>query len=155
MGLRGLTQAELARRVRITQGAIAKIANKDPTGSSHLHKIARELGTTPAYLVGEIDDPDEGASQPPPEPVLRLISMPVAIPSENVLARMFEGLLETIDLAAPKDEVARTLAQRLPTGLSRLRGLLLEPESPLIEPADEAVADLPTPRRAARPGRRT
>jgi phage repressor protein C with HTH and peptisase S24 domain len=36
------------------------IAGKS-AGSSHLHKIARELGTTAAYLVGETDDPDENA----------------------------------------------------------------------------------------------
>ena len=60
-----LTQSELARRVGITQGTIAKLANGSAYGSSHLHKIARELQTTPAYLSGEVDDPDEGAPPPP------------------------------------------------------------------------------------------
>lgn len=57
----GLTQSELARRVKITQGAVAKIVSKNPGGSSHLHKIAQELGTTPDYLTGGTDDPALGA----------------------------------------------------------------------------------------------
>ncbi len=57
----GMSQSELARRVHVTQGAIAKIASANPGGSAHLHKIARELGTTPAYLTGETDDPAAGA----------------------------------------------------------------------------------------------
>ncbi len=61
MEARGITQTELARRVEITQGAIAKIVSTNPGGSSHLHKIARVLGTTPEYLTGETDDPTEGA----------------------------------------------------------------------------------------------
>ena len=61
MDAAGLSQSELARRIQVTQGAIAKIASSNPGGSSHLHKIARELGTTPAYLTGETDDPSAGA----------------------------------------------------------------------------------------------
>ncbi|PZU13793.1 MAG: hypothetical protein DI606_04290 [Sphingobium sp.] len=61
----GLTQAELARRVNVTQGAIAKIAKNNPYRSSVLHLVARELGTTPAYLTGETDDPTSDAPQPP------------------------------------------------------------------------------------------
>jgi len=62
-----ITQSELARRVGVTQGAIAKLANNDPNGSSYLHKLARELGTTAEYLTGETEDPQEGS---PPVPQL-------------------------------------------------------------------------------------
>ncbi|MFA6125058.1 MAG: S24 family peptidase [Sphingomonas sp.] len=65
MAAAGLSQSELARRVHVTQGAIAKIVSKNPGGSSHLHKIAQELGTTPAYLTGETDDPSAGAVPTP------------------------------------------------------------------------------------------
>lgn len=61
----GMTQAELARRVNVTQGAIAKIAKNNPHRSSVLHLVARELGTTPAYLTGETDDPHADAPPPP------------------------------------------------------------------------------------------
>lgn len=61
----GMTQAELARRVNVTQGAIAKIAKNNPHRSSVLHLVARELGTTPAYLTGETDDPTADAPPPP------------------------------------------------------------------------------------------
>lgn len=58
---RGLSQSELGRRVGVSQATIAKLITGGGYGSKHLHKIAYELGTTPAYLTGETDDPDEGA----------------------------------------------------------------------------------------------
>lgn len=62
---RGLSQAELARRVGLTQPAIFALIKRNKTGSKNLHKIARELGTTPAYLEGEVDDPYLDAPEPP------------------------------------------------------------------------------------------
>ena len=53
---RKLSQSELARRIGLTQSAISNIIKRG-SGSSHIHKIARELGTTPEYLLGETDDP--------------------------------------------------------------------------------------------------
>lgn len=48
----GLSQSELARRVGITQPAVANLIKRGGR-SSHLHSIARELQTTPEYLLGE------------------------------------------------------------------------------------------------------
>ena len=56
----GLTQAALAREVGVQQGTIAKLETGLSSGSSHLHKIARILKTTPSYLACETDDPSEG-----------------------------------------------------------------------------------------------
>ncbi|MBB3691475.1 helix-turn-helix domain-containing protein [Sphingomonas sp. BK580] len=61
----GMTQSELARRVGVKQPTIYKLLRTSKKGSTHLHKIARELGTTPAYLSGETDDPFEDAPAPP------------------------------------------------------------------------------------------
>ncbi|WP_082451077.1 helix-turn-helix domain-containing protein [Sphingomonas sp. Leaf22] len=61
----GLSQSELARRAHITQGTIGGLLSGKSRSSSHLHVIARELGTTPAYLTGEVDDPDRDAPEPP------------------------------------------------------------------------------------------
>lgn len=61
----GLSQNGLAQRIGISQAAIAKITRGDSFGSKHLHRIARELGTTPAWLTGETDDPSEGALPAP------------------------------------------------------------------------------------------
>jgi transcriptional regulator with XRE-family HTH domain len=61
-----ISQAELGRRVGLTQPAIANLIHRNKTGTSHLHRIARELGTTPAYLAGETDDPDHNAPDTPP-----------------------------------------------------------------------------------------
>lgn len=57
MNQAGLSQAALARRVGVSQQAIARLASGEVQGSKHLHRIARELGTTPAYLTSETDDP--------------------------------------------------------------------------------------------------
>lgn len=66
----GLSQAGLARKIGVAQATIAKLALGESTGSKHLHRIARELGTTPQYLTGETDDPTEGAlPTPTPEQV--------------------------------------------------------------------------------------
>ncbi|WP_279351392.1 helix-turn-helix domain-containing protein [Erythrobacter litoralis] len=54
----GLSQAELARRVGISQPAIYQLINSNKSGSRHIHRIARELHTTPAYLEGETDNPE-------------------------------------------------------------------------------------------------
>jgi phage repressor protein C with HTH and peptisase S24 domain len=64
---RGTNQSELARRIGVSQATIAKLATGQSLGSRHLHTIARELGTTPAYLTSEIDDPSEGAVPAPTE----------------------------------------------------------------------------------------
>lgn len=57
---RELSQTELAKQAGVSQGTIGKLEAGISSGSSHLHKIARVLGTTPAYLAGETDDPSEG-----------------------------------------------------------------------------------------------
>lgn len=56
----GMSQSTLARRVGVTQGTIAQLVSGRSRSSAHLHKIARELKTTPDYLSGLTDDPDEG-----------------------------------------------------------------------------------------------
>lgn len=61
----GVTQAELGRRVGLSQQAIGKLVRGDAHSSAHLHKIARELETTPAYLTGETDDPSAVVMYPP------------------------------------------------------------------------------------------
>ncbi len=56
----GMSQSELARRVGVSQGTIAQLVSGRSRSSSHLHKIASELRTTPAYLAGETEDPNVG-----------------------------------------------------------------------------------------------
>lgn len=58
---KGLSQTELARLSGLSQATIGKLESGISSGSSHLHKIARALDTTPAYLAGETEDPSEGA----------------------------------------------------------------------------------------------
>ena len=57
---RGLSQSQLAKLAGLSQATIGKLESGISSGSSHIHKIARALGTTPAYLMGETDNPSEG-----------------------------------------------------------------------------------------------
>ena len=117
-----LSQAEVARRVGMSQSGMVNLIAGRSRSTTYLHKIARELQTTPAFLTGETDDPDAGALPLAPPPPIRIM-MEIVLPPEPALAQMFEALLAGIDPAAPRDEQARLLAQRLPIGLSQLRDL--------------------------------
>lgn len=57
----GISQAELARRVGVTQQTIWKLASGESAGSKHMFEIADALGTTPQYLTGKTDDPSPKA----------------------------------------------------------------------------------------------
>jgi phage repressor protein C with HTH and peptisase S24 domain len=72
----GITQSALARRIGVTQATIGKLATGSSSGSRYMHKIARELGTTAAYLMGETDDPALGAL---PAPSANLIAEQVGV----------------------------------------------------------------------------
>ena len=114
-----VSQSELARRVGVSQTTIAKLVSGRGYGSKHLHRIARVLATTPAYLDGDTDDPDLGAPiAPPPAPAA--IYLRVELPTEEALTEMFDALLEGVEFAESRLERAQLLARRLPIGLAQL-----------------------------------
>lgn len=53
----GLSQAELARRVGVRQSTMNSLIRGNSRTSRSIVQIARELQTTPAFLLGETDDP--------------------------------------------------------------------------------------------------
>lgn len=108
----------------------------DSRTTRSLLKIASELRTTPAYLIGETDDPEANAPPPPPTAPYQAVTLQVLLPGEAALVQMFEGMLAQLDPAHP-DEHALLLARRLPSALAQLKDLL---------PAAAPVADS-TPRR--------
>lgn len=55
--LLGMSQSELARRLNVPQSTINGLITRPRRSSLHLVRIARELLTTPAYLMGEVNDP--------------------------------------------------------------------------------------------------
>jgi transcriptional regulator with XRE-family HTH domain len=145
-----LTQADLGELVGLSQQAIGKLETGGSRQSFNIGKIARALRTSTAFLEGVIEDPDEGAQLPPP-PAVQLVTMQVALPPERALARMFEALLDPLDLSAPKDELAGTLARWLPIGLSQLRDLLpADPRPAQIGPGRELAEAGATPPGSAR-----
>ncbi|WP_267395336.1 MULTISPECIES: helix-turn-helix transcriptional regulator [unclassified Sphingomonas] len=136
-----LSQAEVARRVGMSQsGMVNLIAGRSRT-TTYLHKIARELRTTPAYLAGEVDDPDENAPPLPPPPPPRIL-LEVKLPPTVALERMFSGLLATLDPAMTRDELAQQLAELLPIGLSQLRDLRFVTATPPLPIEASAEADV-------------
>lgn len=54
---KGWSQAELARRIGVSTQSVWKLVSGQAQGSKYMHKIARELDTSPEYLTGESDDP--------------------------------------------------------------------------------------------------
>lgn len=64
----GMSQSELARRVGIAQSTVNTLINRNKVGSKHLHRIARELQTTPEFLNEETDDCAEGFTPKPALP---------------------------------------------------------------------------------------
>lgn len=57
MDAQNLNQSALSREVGVSPTSIWKLINEPSQGSKHTHKIARALGTTAEYLMGESDDP--------------------------------------------------------------------------------------------------
>lgn len=58
-----ITQAELVRRSGVGQSTLASIIQRDTRSTPHLLALAAALKTTPAYLLGETDDPDSEVAQ--------------------------------------------------------------------------------------------
>lgn len=54
---KGWSQAELARRVGVSQQTIWKLISGHSQGSKHIYAIARELGSSPEYLLNETGNP--------------------------------------------------------------------------------------------------
>lgn len=53
-----MTYAAIAREIGVQQPTISRLVKGQQQGTTHLHRLARVLRTTPAYLTGETDDPD-------------------------------------------------------------------------------------------------
>lgn len=116
----GISQAELARRVGIRQSTMNSLINGESRSSRSIVQIARELGTSPGYLMGATDDPDENAPLPRERPRTQLVMMPVGMPCEDALADMYEAQLRVFATLSGA-ELARALAKRLPKALALLQ----------------------------------
>lgn len=139
----GLTQAEVGRRVGISQQAIGRLVGDDVYNSRYLHKIARVLKTSPEYLTGEIDDPDIDAplAVDPPSEQFVTVQMAVVLPPVQALEKMFRGMLRTINPEDPPVEFAGPLAELLPIALSRLIDLRLDSGTRLVRSEATATPD--------------
>jgi len=116
----GLSASAVARLCGVTQPTISRLINGAQYGSTHIVSIARALQTSPAYIMGETDDPDEGAPPPPPEPEVQTVTLDVVLPSLPALEQMFLGILAASE-GLSQDELAHELALQLPTALATAR----------------------------------
>ena len=99
----GLSQAELARRVKVSQPTINALVHGNNATSKHLHRIAAELGTSPAWLAGETDD-----------------DAPVSLPPSAI-----EALTEQYDLAfLPEFEIGYSMGGGTPFEHVEQRGMV-------------------------------
>ncbi len=143
---RDISQSELARRVGISQASIYRLAAGDAYGSKHLHRIARELGTTPAYLTGETDDPASNAADIPPldsetRGIVENLSL-LRSSNRRAIADVVRSLAELGKHAAspsipelPSEEALAEMFEALLEGIS--------PETSLIERAQLLAQRLP------------
>ena len=53
----GISQSELARRIDVGQSSINRLESGETRSPRSLHVLAKALGTSPDYLLGETDDP--------------------------------------------------------------------------------------------------
>jgi len=65
MAQQNVSQSELARRIGVSQTTIWKLLKEPAQGSKYTHRIAAELETNAAYLMGESDDalPEGGVGE--------------------------------------------------------------------------------------------
>jgi phage repressor protein C with HTH and peptisase S24 domain len=137
------TQAGLARAIGVSQTTIAKLAAGSRGGSKHLHLIARELGTTPAYLTGETDDPTAGAL-PRPSPALIAEQLDVVqLPMLNLKYGMGGGTVvddEQAELIPMSRKWLRTFTNSDPSQLFLTRGTG-DSMSPTILHEDMLIGD--------------
>lgn len=143
-------QIPLAADIDVNQGTISKWKNKgvwrevdlvqrlaDYLGVSFDHVISRPV-TIPAKAVDS-----------------HAILLPVSLPSEAALTRMFETFLEKHVPGDQRDALAQNLAQRLPAGLAHASiapPVPVRGESPAL---DEGVPPPAKPRRPRPPAQRT
>jgi transcriptional regulator with XRE-family HTH domain len=110
----GDKQKDFADRFGMGQSAVSKWVNpgKEPSTDAML-KLAELASTSVDRFRSEPWHPGQR-----PE-AQAIVLMPVSLPSEAALTRMFEALLDGRADPGQVDELAETLAQRLPAALAR------------------------------------
>ncbi|WP_159977815.1 MULTISPECIES: S24 family peptidase [unclassified Novosphingobium] len=123
----GYSQSSLARAVGVSQATIGKIVTGHSSGSSYLHKIARLLQTTAAYLEGEVDDPAEDAFIPPsPEEIAAQMGL-VKVEEIDLSLGMGAGFLD----GSHVERVARWIPEEWVSNFTHTSGAQLSIVKPM------------------------
>lgn len=158
MAARQMDQKQLADAAGCTQGAISQILLGRTQRSRFLPEIAAALGVSLDWLRGASSDQSDVPIPPGKEtlrPVVQLVSLPVALPSEAALRDMFRSLLVLVPEGATKDEAAEILARRLPSGLAAIGPLAIDQGAVASLAGDEASRSPATDHRAPAPSSHT
>lgn len=114
----GMTQAELSRRAAVPQSTLNSILQRDSRSSPHLIKLANALRTTPAYLLGETDDPESETAEIAmsfEERELLTLSRALTRDDFDAIAHLVRALAKAAvsrDAGAAREESGRVLHDR-------------------------------------------
>lgn len=137
MKAKGVDQETVARAVGCTQSAISLILSGKTHRSRLLPDIAQFLGVSLRWLKGQDVSPDEvedeSGAHAAEASKLRVLMVPMVLPSEDALTQMFSALLALERPEDTRDERARFLAQLLPAALAQLQAQI---------PVEDVVANL-------------
>ena len=142
----GISQAELARRIGISQPSVSYLAKHGAKGSKHLRAICRELNVSEAYLEGRSDDQVTATRSDDVAAQAVQVMIPLTLPPVERLESGFLALLMS-SRHMNEAELAHELAVQLPT----LFAVMQRPPTKARKPSepDEAPADdYPARRRA-------
>jgi transcriptional regulator with XRE-family HTH domain len=114
MAAAGISQAELARRIGISQPSVSYLAKHGAKGSKHLRAICRELNADEAYLEGRSDDQTVAARKGDVDVHAVQVMIPLTLPPVERLEKGFRALLMA-SRHMNEAELARELAEQLPT----------------------------------------
>lgn len=135
-------QEALAAIAEVHQGTVSKWTKGGPAKNmAAVARMAKRAGVT----VDDFLNRPIGENPAPTVVAPNVLLMPVALPSEDALAAMFVTMLVGAEKRSPA-ELARRLAQGLPTGLAQAQGT-----RPLA-PVGEEILPGEAPRPAATPG---
>lgn len=122
-----------------------------------ISSVLAEHGVDPAEAMSRLAGLNEAEADPEgrvieaARPLVQLVSLSVAMPSELALTDMFESLLALVPADATRAEAAKILAQRLPSGFAAIGPHALDRASVAAPEGEAFLRSASTDRHAPEP----
>jgi transcriptional regulator with XRE-family HTH domain len=144
----GLNQTLFAEKLGVTQASVARWERGAEPKSEPLKALSDLAGVSVHEFTSTLIKPTAAGPARPLAPAQAgaAIYLPVILPSEASLTKMFEVLLEIVGRDPDRGAAAQRLAQLLPDALARTLSLQSAP------PRDPATGSAPDTDDPARPG---